>query len=203
MAKKESSPAARPERAGKRSTALEYLLITVFAVGLALVLQAFVVKPYRIPSESMVPTLEISDRVLVNRFLYHFREPQRGDIVVFRWPVDDKTVFIKRLIGLPGDTIRLQDGDVYVNDEKLDEPYVATEGGQQVPTEPIIVGDGSTMVPSWSLNEPYTVPEGQYFMMGDNRLHSDDSRKWGTVPEANIIGEAFFRYWPLDRIGPI
>lgn len=201
--KKGSSPAAKPERAGKRSTLLEYVFITVFAVGLALLLQAFVVKPYRIPSESMVPTLEISDRVLVNRFLYHFREPRRGDIVVFRWPVDGQTVFIKRLIGLPGDTISLQDGHVYVNGEKLDEPYLASEGGQPVPTEPILGVDASTMAPPWALYEPYTVPDGNYFMMGDNRLHSDDSRKWGPVPEENVIGEAFFRYWPLSRIGPL
>jgi signal peptidase I len=207
--KKGSEPAAKPEQAGKRSTALDYLFIIIAAVGLALVLQAFVVKPYRIPSESMVPTLQVGqhsyqdDRVLVNRFLYHLRDPKRGDIVVFRWPVDGKTTFIKRLIGLPGDTLSLKDGKVYVNGKPIDEPYLATEGGQPVPTAPILPQDGTSMVPAWSLAQPYTVPEGQYFMMGDNRGNSDDSRQWGPVPKENLIGEAFFRYWPLDRIGTL
>ncbi len=130
----------------------------------------------------MVPTLDVGDRVLVARFIYHFDKPSRGDIVVFRWPGDSKTVFIKRIIGVPGDTISLKDGRVYINGKELDEPYVAKENGQQAATDPAPMVTGTTMSQPWSLQQPYTVPADSYFVMGDNRTASDDSRVWGPVP---------------------
>ena len=179
----------------------EYGIILLVALAVAFLLQAFVVKPYKIPSPSMVPTLDPGDRVLVARFLYHFTTPARGDIVVFKYPLDTHVVFIKRVIGRPGDTISLRDGSVYVNGVRLNEPYLPKIDGRPVPTEPAAPVSGSTMSEPWSLSRPYTVPAGHYFMMGDNRTDSDDSRVWGPVPASDLIGRAFFRYWPITRLG--
>jgi signal peptidase I len=171
----------------------------VVAVAAVLAIKAWVVNPYRIPSSSMEPTLHCavpeqgceagtSDRVLANRFVYRFTDPERGDIVVFRTPPEAAQtcpapgVFVKRLIGLPGDTVEIRDGQLYVNEEPLPEPYVY--GGE--------VGDNFG---------PVDVPEGEYLMMGDNRYQSCDSREWGTVPRENLIGPVFARYWPPRRIG--
>lgn len=179
----------------------EYGVILVVAIAVALLAQAFVVKPYRIPSPSMVPTLDPGDRVLVARFLYHFTTPARGDIVVFKYPLDTHIVFIKRVIGRPGDTLSLRDGHVYVNGVRQNEPYVAKVDGKPSPTNPAPSIANSTLSEPWSLNQPYTVPADTYFMMGDNRLDSDDSRVWGPVPARDLIGRAFLIYWPVTRIG--
>ena len=196
-----SSPGAEGETAGRRAkkpsrsrTLLEYVVLAVVAVAVALLIQAFLVKPYRIPSESMENTLLIGDRVLVDRISWRFSEPVRGDIVVFHSPVPGP-VLIKRIIGMPGDKISLSGGSVYVNGSKLDEPYVRTINGKAVPSEPFDNG-----LP-WSLQQPYTVPAGSYFMMGDNRIDSGDSREFGPVPRAQLVGRAFARYWPPNRIG--
>ncbi len=165
-----------------------------------LAIKAWVINPYRIPSSSMEPTLHCaqpepgceagtSDRVLANRFVYHFRDPKRGDIVVFETPERAQevcpgpgNVFVKRLIGLPGDTVEIRGDSLYVNGKPYPEPYV--NGGA--------VG-----------NEfgPVKVSQGKYFMMGDNRLDSCDSRKWGAVPRDNLIGPVFAVYWPVPRVG--
>jgi signal peptidase I len=165
-----------------------------------LAIKAWVVNPYRIPSSSMEPTLHCaapeigcqagtSDRVLANRFVYRFKDPDRGDIVVFRTPEQAAEqcpgpggVFVKRLVGLPGDELEIRDGQLYLNGEPQAEPYVY--GGE--------VGDNFG---------PVTVNEDEYFMMGDNRYQSCDSREWGTVPHENLIGPVFARYWPVQRIG--
>jgi signal peptidase I len=165
-----------------------------------LAIKAWVVNPYRIPSSSMEPTLHCaapeigcqagtSDRVLANRFVYRFKDPDRGDIVVFRTPEQAAEqcpgpggVFVKRLVGLPGDELEIRDGQLYLNGEPQSEPYVY--GGE--------VGDNFG---------PVTVNEDEYFMMGDNRYQSCDSREWGTVPHENLIGPVFARYWPVQRIG--
>ena len=170
------------------------------AVAAVLAIKAWVVNPYRIPSSSMEPTLHCavpeqgclasrSDRVLANRFAYRFIDPERGDIVVFRTPPAATEecpgpggVFVKRLIGLPGDTVEARDDQLYVNGQPLPEPYL--NGGE--------VG---------KVFGPVTVGEGEYFMMGDNRVSSCDSRDWGTVPRENLIGPVFARYWPVRRIG--
>jgi signal peptidase I len=130
-----------------------------------------------------------SDRVLANRFVYRFQDPERGDIVVFETPADAELVcpgpggvFVKRLVGLPGDTVEIRGDQLYLNGEPYPEPYVY--GGD--------VG---------SEFGPVVVPEGQYFMMGDNRYQSCDSREWGAVPRENLIGPVFALYWPLTRLG--
>jgi signal peptidase I len=184
----------------KRRTIIEYALIAIVAIVLALVVQAYVVKPYRIPSASMNDTLLPGDRVLVNRLVYHFRDVHRGDIIVFRYPVDTHWVFIKRVVGLPGDTLQTKGGLLYVNGKQLSEPYIRKVNGVPETTDPGQPAPGTTMAPPWSLSKPYKVPSGNYFAMGDNRTQSDDSRTWGPVPAKDLIGRAFFVYWPLTRI---
>ena len=184
---------------------LDWVFTIAGAILIVLALKAWVVNPYRIPSSSMEPTLHcarpsagceahFSDRVLANRFIYRFRDPKRGEIIVFKTPgtrpVCGTTkvgeVFVKRLIGLPGETVevRVQNnlGYVFINGKKLDEPYIenARRGSQPFPA--------------------YQIGKGQYFMMGDNRSASCDSRLWGTVPRANLIGKVFATYWPPLRI---
>ena len=187
------------------------------ALGLALGIQAWLVKPYQIPSESMEPTLDVGQRVLVNRFVYHFKEPEIGDIVVFHPPrgadpdvqtcgvstngrqphevgeacrrptADDSDEnFIKRIVAGPGDTLSIRNGHPVVNGvEKTDEPYIRPCGGGGI----------------CNLPKPIVIPPDHYFMMGDNRGQSDDSRYWGPVPRDWLIGEAFATYWPPDRVG--
>jgi signal peptidase I len=179
---------------------LEYAVVVTAAVLVALAVQAWLVKPYRIPSESMLDTLRPGDRVLVNRAVYHLREPHRGDVIVFRYPDDPSVVFIKRVVGVPGDRLAVLDGHLYVNGAECREPYVHHTLGQTDPTVAQAAVAGSTLHDPWSLAEPYTIPAGQFFVMGDNRTDSDDSRDWGTVPRAAIVGEGLATYWPLSRL---
>jgi signal peptidase I len=187
----------------KRGKLFDYGVVAVVAIALALLVQAFLIKPYRIPSESMASTLRPGDRVLVNRVVYRLREPQRGDVLVFHYPRDRTMVFIKRIVGVPGDTLRIRAGHLWVNGHPVDEPYVHRTAGHSDPTAASGPEDGSTMSAPWSLARPYTVPADAYFVMGDNRTDSDDSRFWGTVPRSDIIGEGFVVYWPLGRWGTL
>ena len=187
----------------KRGRIIEYGIVAVVAIALALLVQAFLVKPYRIPSESMASTLRPGDRVLVNRVVYRLREPHRGDVMVFRYPEDRTVVFIKRIVGVPGDRLQVREGRLWVNGHPVDEPYVHRTGGLRDPTAASGMVTGSTMREPWSLAQPFTVPRDSYFVMGDNRTDSDDSRFWGTVPRADIIGEGFIVYWPLGRWGAL
>jgi signal peptidase I len=180
--------------------ALEYAAIVVVAVLVALAVQAWLLKPYRIPSGSMLDTLRPGDRVLVNRVVYHLREPERGDVIVFRYPEDPEVVFIKRVVGVPGDLLEVRDGRLRVNGDEVPEPYVHRTLGRIDPTVAQATIAGSTMHDPWSLAEPYRIPEGNYFVMGDNRTDSDDSRDWGTVPRTAIVGEGLATYWPLSRL---
>jgi signal peptidase I len=199
---------------GKKSSAssslLELVLIVVVALALALGIQAFLVKPYRIPSASMVPTLQVNQRVLVNRVSGRFSDPDVGDIVVFHppkgaeednmcgggppppgeacdqpSPEKAKVNFIKRVVAGPGDKISIVNGRVVLNGKLQKEPFIAPCGG----------GEGC------DFRKPITIPADHYFMMGDNRGSSDDSRFWGPVPRKWIIGPAFATYWPPKRIG--
>jgi signal peptidase I len=185
-------------RKSRSRTLFDYALTAVVAVTLALAIQAFLVKPYLIPSVSMANTLMPGQRVLVDRLVYHYRTVHRGDIIVFRWPGhENETPLIKRVIGLPGDRLSLRNGRLLVNGKPLPERYVRRVRGSTEQTLPAFGGGG---IEAWSLATPYSVPPDHYFVMGDNRTESNDSRYWGTVPRDNIIGRAFFVYWPLDRI---
>ena len=163
----------------------------LWALVLALILRTFVVQAFWIPSGSMVPTLLPGDRVLVAKFWYWFQEPKRGQIMVFKYPVDPQRDFVKRIVGLPGDVIEVRDGVVIVNGTSLSEPYVRNRD--------MFTLTESTVFPKI----PFTVPKDSFFVMGDNRPNSQDSRFWGFVPKQNIRGPVFFRYWPLNRIGMV
>jgi signal peptidase I len=165
---------------------VEFLVILLISFALVFgFVRPFVVEAFYIPSQSMVPTLKVQDRVLVNKFIYRFSEPERRDIVVFQSVEGGGEDLIKRVVGLPGDEIAVRGGRLFVNGEPQTEPYV----NKKFP-------DRSTFAPT-------RVPKGHYFMMGDNRANSRDSRFFGPVPEKNIEGEAFLRFWPLDRIGSL
>jgi signal peptidase I len=161
----------------------------VWALVLAMIIRTFVVQAFWIPSGSMLPTLQVGDRVLVAKFWNWFITPSRGSIYVFKYPEDRSRDFIKRIIAVPGDTVDIKNGVVYVNGAPIDEPYVANK-------------DHYTMRPNkFYPSVPFTVPEDRYFALGDNRPNSQDGRFWGYVPAKDIHGPAFFRYWPLTRIG--
>ena len=165
--------------------------IRIFAVALAiaLLLRVFIVEPRFIPSGSMEPTLQIGDRILIDKISQQWESPQRGDILVFYPPAspaieDNSKAYIKRLIGIEGDRIAVRGGKVYRNGEALDEPYIAE-------------------APAYSMR-PVVVPQGHYWMMGDNRNHSNDSHIWGFLPKQNAIGKATIRFFPFgDRLGSI
>lgn len=162
----------------------EIIETVLYALVLALLLRTFVIQAFWIPSGSMIPALEPGDRVLVLKFWYSLPkvDPKRGQIVVFKYPVDPKRDFVKRLIGLPGDTIEMEDGRVFVNGREIAEPYVLHTD-------------------NFTTEEPLVVPAKSYFCLGDNRSNSQDSRFWGYVPENFMRGPAVFRYWPPSRIG--
>lgn len=161
----------------------EWISVIVIAVVLALILDLFIIVNAVIPSASMETTIMTGDRIIGNRLAYINEDPARGDIVIFRFPDNEKELFIKRIIGMPGDTIEIIDGKVYINDsaEPLDEPYLNV----------IPLGDYG----------PITIPTDAYFMLGDNRNNSADSRFWNQpfVYRDKILGKAFVRYWPLPK----
>jgi signal peptidase I len=180
-------------------TIIDWIVTIVGAIAIVLAIKAWIVNPYRIPSSSMEPALHcarpasgcesrFSDRVLACRFCYWLHSPRRGDIVVFKVPDIAKVrcgaggVFVKRIIGLPGETWEERHGDIYINGKKLNEPYIKPERRD------------------FTNHHAVKIDAGNYFMMGDNRASSCDSRVWGTVPRANIIGKVFAIYWPPNRI---
>jgi signal peptidase I len=180
--------------------AIDWAVTIIGAVLIVIGIKAYVVNPYRIPSSSMEPTLHCarpsqgcearwSDRVLANRFIYHFRDPKRKEIVVFETPARAKALcgaggtFVKRLIGLPGDRWREDNGFIYINGRRLDEPYIEDDRRPLNETIP-----------------ERRIPKDRYLMLGDNRESSCDSRRWGYVPRDNLIGPVFSVYWPPKRI---
>ncbi len=164
----------------QKSAVLEMVEIVVVALALAFFIKTFVAGNYWIPSESMVPTIEVNDKVIVTNFSYWVGEPERGDVIVFKYPNDTKKDYIKRCIGLPGETIEFKNSLLYVNGQLVDEPYLP-EGLEFEDYGPVVV------------------PEDSYFMCGDNRNHSADSRDWGFLPDDLIIGKAQVIYWPFSR----
>lgn len=180
---------------------LEYGLTVLVAILAAILLQSFVVKPYLVPSSSMVDTLVPGQRVLVDRLIYRFETVHRGDVIVFRGPQPPHEVMIKRVVGLSGDVLSVRDGRLFVNDRPAPDSFVDKIAGATEPTAPPDPDTSDDPGAPWSLSRPYRVPADCYFVMGDNRTDSDDSRFWGPVPRGAIIGEAFLSYWPPGRIG--
>jgi signal peptidase I len=201
---------------GGRSSLVELVTIVAVALGLALGIQAFLVKPFRIPSESMVPTLAVGQRVLVDRVSFRFGTPDRGDVVVFKPPRGadtdvcganhsadspcpmptrerSDTNFIKRVVAVGGDQVKIESGRVLLK-RKGAPGFVRQK-------EPFIQPSSDCDI--CNLGSPITIPKGYFFMMGDNRGASDDSRKWGPVPKKWMIGKAFATYWPPKKIGSL
>ncbi|TMK27598.1 MAG: signal peptidase I [Actinobacteria bacterium] len=189
-------------------TVIDWVSTIAGAVLIVLAVKAWVVNPYRIPSPSMEPTLHCarpapdceagsSDRVLANRFIYRFHSPRRRDIVVFHAPDAARReciggTFVKRIIGLPGETWSERAGVTYINGRRLPEPYIAPARWDT---------ETKTLLDIPPLGKLRRIPPRMYLVEGDNRAHSCDSRVWGLVPRANIIGKVFLTYWPLSRVG--
>jgi signal peptidase I len=199
---------ARGTRKSARGSLVELLTIVAIALGLALGIQAFLVKPFRIPSESMEPTLDVGQRVLVDRVSLRFSNPGRGAIVVFKppagadenvcgvrhpagepcprpTPARSDTNFIKRVVAVGGDRVKVIGGHVYIDGRLQKERFAHFDSGCGI----------------CNLPQEVTIPKGYYFMMGDNRGESADSREWGPIPKKWMLGKAFMTYWPPGRIG--
>lgn len=235
-----SDPNNKPQKHAMNPI-VETALIVAFALLIAFLIQWLLVKPYKIPSPSMVPTLDVGQRVLVNRVEGRFGTPERYDVMVFNPPPGSdqqqcgiadgekfgdppqtyvapsfegiteegaeandymacpvanpgkqKQAYIKRVVGLPGDRIKIIEGHVYIDGKELNEPYIYDQDTCE---------DAGPSSLTCTFAREFTIPEGMYFMMGDNRNNSDDSRFWGPIPEENFVGEAFATYWPINRIG--
>jgi len=156
-----------------------------FAVGAAIFIVIFLYQPVKVEGTSMLPELRDQERIFVNKFVYRIEDISRKDIVVFWYPRDPSKSYIKRIIGIPGDTVEIIDGAVYVNEQLLNEPYVDPRFADNHTYPPVFV-------------EP-----GHYYVLGDHRNQSNDSRNWGLVPSRYVYGKAVFRYWPVNKIGTL
>ncbi len=168
----------------------DFLQGIVVVLAIMVMIYLFIMSPQEINGASMEPNFHNGEYILTNKIEYKLKDPARGDIVVFKSPRNKEIDYIKRVIGLPGDTVSLHDNAFYVNSEKVEEPYLATG---------IVIFGGSYL----REGEEITVPEGMYFVAGDNRPHSSDSREFGPVPKEDFIGKAFLRYWPFSEFGVI
>jgi signal peptidase I len=174
---------------------LDIIETVVIALSIFLIVYLFVMQPHQVNGQSMYPNFENGEYLLTDKISYRFNQPERGDIVVFKAPDAAQCPegagcdFIKRIVGLPGDSVEITDQGVYVNNSALPEEYIPVD----VDTRPM----------AYTQNGPVSVPQGSYFVMGDNRPHSSDSRAWGPVPFSNIVGKVFFRYWPPAKVGTL
>jgi len=169
----------RPRTGSALRELLETLILTVVTY---LLVRTFLFETYRVVGQSMEPTLVQDERLIVSKLSYRLHEPQRGDIIVFRDPQDSGRNLIKRIIGLPGEILEIRSGQVFINGQPIDEPYL---GSTSTRSEPQIA-----------------IPDGYYFVMGDNRNNSSDSRSWGVLVADRIVGKAAFTYWPVRLWGP-
>lgn len=191
--------------ANKKSTLREYTEAFAIAILLALFIRTFVVQAFKIPSGSMLPTLQIGDHLLVSKFIYGvkipfsgktlipLKLPQHNDVIVFKYPKDRSVDYIKRVIGIPGDTIQIKNKRVYINTKKIEDPF-AHFSSSSIELGPQKQRDNFG---------PVTVPDGKVFVMGDNRDNSHDSRFWGFVDQKDILGKAFIIYWSWDIQKPL
>lgn len=161
----------------------DILEAVILAIILAAVIRIWLLEPFYIPSPSMEPTLYPRDRIIVNKVIYKFHPLQRGDVIVFKYPLDPRRDFVKRVVAFEGETIEIRNNYVYINGRRLEEPYIPR----------VMVSDF----------EPVRVPQGHVFVMGDNRNNSDDSRVWGPLNKKYLVGKTVFIYWPPNRIGGI
>lgn len=189
----------------KKSVVREYTEAIIIAVILALFIRTFVIQAFKIPSGSMLPTLQIGDHLLVNKFIYGIRvpfsgktvipikDPVAGDVVVFRWPKDRSVDYIKRVVATPGDRLQIKNKKLYINGKAAEDPSAHF-------TSPTVLP--GNVSPKDNLG-PIVIPEGKYFVMGDNRDNSSDSRFWGYVDDADLLGKAMIIYWSWDTNKPL
>lgn len=167
---------------------LDFIQTTVVALSIFVIAYLFLVQPHQVKGSSMIPNFIDQEYILTDKISYRFHEPQREDVIIFTAPNNPEYEYIKRIIGLPGERIKIERGVIFINNEQLTEDYLPdsfqTLSGR-------FLKEGQT----------YSIPDNQYFVIGDNRNHSSDSREWGSVPRSNIIGRAWFRYWPLTEVG--
>jgi|SRR5579863_3008021 len=189
----DQEPVRKP-RGSSIWSALSWVRDLAFSVLIAIVLIVFIYQPVKVEGTSMEPTLSDQERIFINKFTYKFGlgEIERGDTVVFWYPDDRTKSYIKRVIGLPGDRVRIESGQVYVNDHRLVEDYVPDDFRDTVSWPHPSSGEEV---------RDLIVPPSDYFVLGDHRRSSSDSRSWGYVPRENIYGKAVFVYWPLDKMG--
>lgn len=168
----------------------DFLQGIVVVLALLVMVYLFLISPQEINGASMEPSFYNGEYILTNKVLYKLREPLRGDVIIFKSPRNKEIDYIKRIIGIPGDIVRLENNMIFVNDAQIDEPYLSP---------------GTTIFGGSFLQEgqEIVVPPGTYFVMGDNRPHSSDSREFGPVPMEDFIGVAFLRYWPFDKFGAL
>jgi len=177
---KKTKPVGKDIKKGKKSMIRE-LLETVISAGIiAFIIITFIGQVTVVQGASMESTLHNKERLIANKIGYRLESPKQGEIIIFRPPLDTKRNYIKRVIGVPGDKIKIVDGRVFVNDKQLEESYVEFKSYENIPT--------------------ITVPENSYFVLGDNRPNSSDSRYWGFVPRKNVVGKAWVIFWPLNKI---
>ncbi len=171
----------------KKKQTVDWFKSLLIALAIAVLVRIFLIGNFEIPSTSMVPTLDIGDRLLSNSVIFKIRRPERGEVIIFKYPEDPRRVFVKRMIGLPGEKVMIKDGAIYINgapvkEESLASRYYYSDG---------YYGNGTEL----------DIPPGSYFVLGDNSINSKDSRYWGFVPEKNLQGKAVFTYWPPWRMG--
>ncbi len=167
---------------------LDAIETVVIALAIFVVIYLFLIQPHQVKGNSMHPNFIDGEYILTDKISYRFRPPQRGDVVVFKAPKDHEIDFIKRIIGLPGEVVKVSGGFIYVNDKQLPETYLPKD---------YVAKPGSFL----TSDQNAIVPPGNYFVLGDNRSHSSDSREWGFVKKEEIIGRAWFRYWPISQLG--
>lgn len=173
---------------GATNLVMDFLETIVVALSIFVVVYLFLVQPHEVKGSSMEPNFHNNEYILTDKISYRFTEPKRGEVVIFKSPKNPEVDYIKRIIGLPSEQVKIQNGSVYINDKKLGEPYLE---------ETTILYPGSFMQEGVEI----TIPSNEYFVFGDNRSHSSDSREFGPISRNLIIGRAFMRYWPLPKFG--
>lgn len=169
---------------------LDIIETGVIALSVFIIVYLFILQPHEVKGNSMYPNFEHGDFLLTDKISYQLNNPQRGDVIVFQAPLDERYDYIKRIVGLPGETVSIIRGKIYINDELLNESYLPSDTETR---QGLVFKD----------NDRFNIPDQEYFVMGDNRAHSSDSRDWGTVPKENIVGKVWIRYWPFNKIGKI
>lgn len=167
-------------------------IVETFVIALAIfvLMYLFLFQPHQVKGNSMYPNFHDEEYLLTDKITYRLSEPKRGDVIVFKAPRQEEYDYIKRIAGVPGDTIKVEGCQIFVNNQPLEEDYLAE-------------GTCTNSGRFWQSGQNITLAEGEYFVVGDNRPYSSDSRDWGAVPEENIVGKAWVRYWPVDRVGII